>query len=74
MSKTVDILLIDGPLSGTVVNHSLPVPTALLFNEHMYTLDTHAQVHVAFYDPEDISADVDAMIAASGLTPSWDLK
>lgn len=74
MSNAVDILLIDGPHSGVVLCQPKPVPATITHQGATYTTDTHNQVHVAFHDPDEIIADVDEMIAASGLTASWDLK
>lgn len=74
MSNAVDILLVDGPHSGVVLCQPKPVPETITHAGATYTTDTYEQIHIAVYDPENIVADIDELIEASGLTPSWDLK
>lgn len=73
MSNSVDILLIDGPYSGLILCQPRPVPATITHAGETYTPDTYAGIHVAYYDPGAVVADVDALIAASGLTQAWDL-
>lgn len=74
MSNAVDILLVDGPHNGVVLCQPRPVPAVITHEGVEYTTDTYEQIHVAYYDPEDIIADIDTLIEERSLTPSWDLR
>ncbi len=72
MSNMVDILVVGGPHDGVVLCQPRGVPAVIVHEGTSYVHATHERVHVARFDPFDDS-DVDAAVAASGLTPSWDL-
>lgn len=71
MSKSVDMVLIDGPYMGMLLNVPHPVPATVEYADEEYTTGEYNQVHIGFIDEE---SDPAAIVALSGLTPSWDLK
>lgn len=73
MSNFVDILMVDGPFDGMVMCQRKPVPATITHMGSTYTTDTYERIHVAYHDPDNIVANIDTLIEANNLQPSWDL-
>lgn len=78
MSNTVDVLLVDGPCAGRMMNCPRPVATiatsGTVYNPVSYQHPVDSKFYwICVYDLEG-SPDIPAAIAAANHQPAWDLN